>query len=96
MTDRKSRARPRWLYRALSIWAALSVCFYFPSTGLAATNTEAARLVALVREGSIAKLAAYLETPGADINARPDVVSISVFSVVYFSIDVIKKRSITI
>jgi formylglycine-generating enzyme required for sulfatase activity/ankyrin repeat protein len=34
---------------------------------------EADRLVNLVREGSIEKLAAYLATPGVDINARPDV-----------------------
>ncbi len=73
MTDRKSRTGSRWLHRALSLSAMLSVCFYFPFTGRAATNAEAARLVGLVREGSIAKLAAYLETPGADINARPDV-----------------------
>lgn len=73
MTDRKPRTRPRWPYRALCLLAALSAGFYFPSAGLAAMNAEAERLVALVREGSIAKLAAYLETPGADINARPDV-----------------------
>jgi ankyrin repeat protein len=34
---------------------------------------ETDRLVTLVREGSIEKLAAYLAAPGADINARPDV-----------------------
>jgi ankyrin repeat protein len=41
--------------------------------GSIAGATEADRLATLVHQGSIKQLAAYLATPGADINARPNV-----------------------
>jgi ankyrin repeat protein len=53
--------------------AALFGFLYATALGLSAAASEADRLVNLVREGSIEQLAAYLATPGRDINARPDV-----------------------
>ncbi len=43
-----------------------------PASSPVAAATEADRLVTLVREGSVEQLAAYLSTPGANINARPN------------------------
>jgi hypothetical protein len=53
--------------------AALFGFLYATALGLCAAASEADRLVNLVREGSIEQLAAYLATPGRDINSRPDV-----------------------
>lgn len=60
------RTRP-----SLARLAGLLLFILMGGAASAASPTDAARLMTLVRDGSIDQLAAYLATPGADINARP-------------------------
>ena len=73
MMDSTKLPRPRRKSRWPVLSTVLLGFLYAVALGLPAAANEADKLVTLVRDGSIEQLAAYLATPGADINARPDV-----------------------